>query len=274
MSAWIVKFDGPCSKCGTLLRAGTEAVWDRRFRKMHCIACPTDPAPDASPPPLDRGAAGASARREHERRLAKDEARRKEVWGERVGGWINRLADERPSTRAWAVGAGGEEKLEAALLTVPGIEVLHDRRIPRSAANIDHIVVAPSGVFVVDTKRYAGRIQLRRRGSFFRPEDRLYVGRFDRTRDVEGVKAQAAIVELALLDSPIEPKPTITPVLCFIDGDWPLLFPPNQLGGVYLEGPTSIRKLLVGAADYSPGEIDRVARELARLFPPKEPRAP
>ena len=36
---WTVKFDGPCSSCGQLLTAGTEAVWDHRFRKMKCLAC-------------------------------------------------------------------------------------------------------------------------------------------------------------------------------------------------------------------------------------------
>jgi hypothetical protein len=274
MSGWIVKYDGPCSMCGTTLRAGTTAAWDRRLRKMHCIVCPTGAPAEPSPPPLERGTAGASARREHERRLAKDEARRKEVWGDRVGGWINRLADERPSTRAWAVGATGEEELEAVLESVAGVEVLHDRRIPGRAANIDHIVIAPAGVFVVDTKRYTGRIEIKRKGSFFRPEDRLYVGRFDRTKDVEGVRAQAGIVEQALIDSQVAPNPTVTPVLCFIDGDWPLPFPPNQLDGVYLEGPKSIKKLVLSASDYSPDEIERLARALAGLFPPKDRRAP
>lgn len=34
------------------------------------------------------------------------------------------------------------------------IRVMHDRRIPRSKAYIDHIVVSPGGLSVMDTKQY------------------------------------------------------------------------------------------------------------------------
>ncbi|WP_293167360.1 nuclease-related domain-containing protein [Microcella sp.] len=37
-------------------------------------------------------------------------------------------------------------------LASESIRVMHDRRIPRSKANIDHIVVTPGGVWVIDTK--------------------------------------------------------------------------------------------------------------------------
>ncbi len=45
-----------------------------------------------------------------------------------------------------------------------GLGVLHDRRIPGSKANIDHIVVGPAGVFAIDTKRYTGKIERRDHG--------------------------------------------------------------------------------------------------------------
>jgi hypothetical protein len=37
---------------------------------------------------------------------------------------------------------------------------LHDRRMPCSQANIDHIVLVPSGVWVIDSKRVRGRIRV------------------------------------------------------------------------------------------------------------------
>lgn len=47
---------------------------------------------------------------------------------------------------------------------------MHDRRIPRSRANIDHIVVTPGGVWVIDTKRRVGSApQKRAAGGFIRP---------------------------------------------------------------------------------------------------------
>ncbi len=40
--------------------------------------------------------------------------------------------------------------------------MLHDRRIPGSRANIDHIAIATSGVWVIDAKRYKGKVQVSR----------------------------------------------------------------------------------------------------------------
>jgi hypothetical protein len=36
----LVKYDGPCSRCGRTLVKGTAAVWDQAARKMHCVECP------------------------------------------------------------------------------------------------------------------------------------------------------------------------------------------------------------------------------------------
>lgn len=268
MSGWTVKRDGACSKCGRLLRAGEVAVWVRGANRMECIECPTATG-NASPTPLERGVAGASAWREHDRRAATREAKYKGQFGDRVAGWVTKLTDEPRSTRSWAVGAVGEERLASILQSVPGVEVLNDRIVPGRKTNIDHIVIAPAGVFVVDAKHYKGQIQVKRRGSFFHPEERLYVGRWDCTKDVGGVKGQVAVVETALQSSTIVPKPRVVPVLCFVDGEWPLFGAVNLFEGVHLESERSIRKLLTAAADDAVVAIDRVAHELARLLPAK-----
>jgi hypothetical protein len=56
--------------------------------------------------------------------------------------------------------------------------VLHDRAVPRGRANIDHIAVVPSGVWVIDTKRYRGRV--RRSGRLGRDERSELSARFAR----------------------------------------------------------------------------------------------
>lgn len=43
--------------------------------------------------------------------------------------------------------------------------MLHDRRVPDTRGNIDHIIVAPAGVFVVDAKNHKGKIGIRDRGA-------------------------------------------------------------------------------------------------------------
>ncbi|MEW5990840.1 MAG: nuclease-related domain-containing protein [Chloroflexota bacterium] len=40
----------------------------------------------------------------------------------------------------------------------------HDRRVPGTRGNIDHIIVAPASVFVVDARAYVGLIEVRNYG--------------------------------------------------------------------------------------------------------------
>jgi hypothetical protein len=36
---WLVKYDGPCSVCGTVLIKGSPADWDKSARRMRCLDC-------------------------------------------------------------------------------------------------------------------------------------------------------------------------------------------------------------------------------------------
>jgi hypothetical protein len=63
--------------------------------------------------------------------------------------------------------------------------------------------------------------------------------------------------------------PPITPVLCFVDGEWPLLTPPRSFAGVRLEGTRSIRKLITANPLADDATVSRLARVLAGAFPPK-----
>jgi hypothetical protein len=67
VDGWRVKYDGECSRCGIVLRAGEVAVYERPTRSIHCVVCPSE-ATSPEPEPTDAGVAGASARREYERR--------------------------------------------------------------------------------------------------------------------------------------------------------------------------------------------------------------
>ena len=106
------------------------------------------------------------------------------------------LTPERQSTRAWSSGAIGEERVAAALdgIASQSIRVLHDRKIPSSNANIDHLVVTPGGVWVIDSKRYQDRRpELRVEGGILRPRvEKLLVRGSDKTALVEGVLKQVA----------------------------------------------------------------------------------
>jgi hypothetical protein len=80
-------------------------------------------------------------------------------------GWRLRF---RPSADilAWRRGAAGERRTARLLAALErrGWAVLHDLAIPGTQANIDHLVIGPGGVIVVDSKRYRGRLRLDRDG--------------------------------------------------------------------------------------------------------------
>jgi hypothetical protein len=62
---------------------------------------------------------------------------------------------------------------------------------------------------------------------------------------------------------------TVTPVICFIDVDWPLLFAPDSFRGVRVESPKSLRKLISATPALDTAAIDKLARILAAWFPTK-----
>lgn len=152
---------------------------------------PVTPGPaetaEAMPPDTSPGVAGSSARREHERRVAAREERIRSRHP-KLGGLILALSDDPQTIQAWATGAVGEERLGRRLDAAAGplVRVLHDRRIPGSRANLDHLVVCPTGVFVVDAKRYQGRPHRVVEGGLFSPRtEKLLVGRRDCTKLVD-----------------------------------------------------------------------------------------
>jgi Nuclease-related domain len=67
-----------------------------------------------------------------------------------------------PDTLAWWRGAQGEQRTARLLAPLErrGWAVLHDLAIPGSRANIDHLVIGPGGVVVIDSKQYRGRLRL------------------------------------------------------------------------------------------------------------------
>ena len=65
----------------------------------------------------------------------------------------------------WARGAAGERATAQLLATLSPRRwvVLHDLALPGARANVDHLVIGPTGLWVVDSKAYRGRLEARRR---------------------------------------------------------------------------------------------------------------
>lgn len=215
-----------------------------------------DTRPTAVPRPPD--VAGASAKAEYEKRSARERRRQEQAvaddaaWRERVktehrfvGSVVaaftpKPVVAETQSTSAWRIGAEGEERVGEVLADVAGIEVLHDRHWPGTRnANIDHVVVGPSGVFVIDAKKYQGKIELLDKGSWLNPDWRLYVNARNETKRVESMLAQVEAVRGALGDHADVP---VSGVLCFIGAEWGLFGPQKvkTIKGVTLLWPMKL----------------------------------
>jgi hypothetical protein len=121
----------------------------------------------------------------------------------------------------WARGAEGEEEVARRLAKHlrHGAILLHDRRMPRSKANIDHIAVAPSGVWVIDTKRYKkGKVSVSK--PFF-GEPKLMISGRNRSYLADGLTRQIAAVEAAM--SELNVALSVQGAFCFVDAELPAL---------------------------------------------------
>ncbi|MCU1447700.1 nuclease-related domain-containing protein [Cryobacterium sp.] len=265
-----LRYAARCRACGSAISAGTVAVYERESKTVTCVECTPHPTPAAqvaarpvvvpSPEALTvveleqetehlevfTGTAGSSARREHERRRDKRAMKIRDKHPH-LGNLILAVTDDPQSTQAWAIGARGEEALGQRLDTLSGhgVHVLHDRRIPGSTANIDHIAVTATGVFVIDAKKYQGRPSLRVEGGLFSPRtEKLMVGSRDRTKQVAGVQKQVSLVRSALRDAGWEEIP-VHGMLCFVGADWPLLGGAFVIDGVRVVWPKKAVEILL-----------------------------
>jgi hypothetical protein len=114
---------------------------------------------------------------------------------------LNRVAD------AYDKGAEGERRTAHALVELPVADwfVLHDVRWPgKRFANIDHVVIGPGGVFVIDSKAWSGALEVR--------DGVLRQNGYQR----ESAVASAADAAMAVAEQvPGLDQRTVSPVLCF-----------------------------------------------------------
>jgi hypothetical protein len=267
-----------CVSCATPLDVGTKAYWDAAARTVTCTACinsapvaprtidvlPAEPVVTPSP------SAGASAQREFERRVQRrDEAVR--AAHPKLGGLLLALFNEPASTRVWAQGASGERAIAAKLAELEGehVTALHDRsmldaRGRRTRANIDHIAVAATGVWVIDAKTHRGALQVRRSGGLFTPRvEKLYIAGRDKTALLDGLARQveAVAAQLASVDASVP----VRGALCFVGTELPWFG--ETIRGVPLVGRRGLAKLLKQPGEFGRDDREALTAFLARRFP-------
>jgi hypothetical protein len=213
---------------------------------------------------FDLGTPGASGRREHERRRANRESRVRERHP-RIGNLLLKFQEAPRHERAWATGADGEEEMAESLARrCPQTIVLHDRRLPGTRANIDHLAVAPSGVYVIDAKRYKGKVEVRK--PFF-GEPKLMIRGRDRTKLARGLSRQVDAVRKAI--GAAAPPVDVHGCLCFVGGDAEMpLLRKLSFDGYPLLYPKRLARWLNRPGELGTEEMRALAETLARALPP------
>lgn len=170
----------------------------------------------------------------------------------------------------WRVGGEGEQATAARLapLTREGWHILHDRALPYSRANLDHVLIPPSaaGVIVLDTKRWHAQKLTRLVGG------RVHCGDEDRHVQVEKVAGYARRVAAAVG----VPGESVIPLLVVhgsrvVGGHLDVTLP-GQANPVFVLDPDWMMSTLRGAASAA-GLSDRqdavaLAGRVAQMLPP------
>ena len=161
---------------------------------------------------------------------------------------------------AWEAGQLGEERLAAILDTLVAEGYLHlpDRCLPGTSANIDHLLIGPPGVFVLDAKNWAGAVFVTH--GALRQDDRR------RMEEVEAAR-RAAMAVAASLETQAA-KVDVRPALCFVGEA--RIGTPAFVDRVKLIDADDVREWIRRfPAKLDEAAVDAVHRHLQSSFPAK-----
>ena len=228
-----------------------DAWFDVETKSVTCVDCrqraeaASRPvaAPPPWPPPIGPDAAAGQARRD---------ARTARMW-RRLAPAVEFVSDE-PHRRA--VDLERELAGEAIVL--------------RARGGIDHLFIAPSGVWVVDAKNSSGKVERRDVGTWRMVDHRLFVNGRDRTKLVDGLKRQGTTIQSVLRSAGFDQLP-VHPTLLFTNSEWPWFARPIELRGVQVMWPAKLRELAAQPGPLTPSDIEAAAGRLSQTPPGNVP---
>ncbi len=227
--------------------------------------------PEAAPLPsaVARSVAGGSAQAEYDKRHARHLKKVESKWGTGAIGQIAKaVIDEPQHVTAWKKGAEGEKRLSDLLHRQlgEGAVVLDDLSVPGTKANVDHIVVAASGVWIVDAKNYKGKVEMRSGGTWRKRSVLLFVNGRDRSKLIDMMGWQVDAVSKALDAVGVDSIP-IRPALCFINSDFPLFGGTGLIRDVWVgHGRGLVREIRKDHA-LAGDQVQLIAAALAQQLP-------
>ncbi|MFE5730238.1 nuclease-related domain-containing protein [Streptomyces sp. NPDC056528] len=162
---------------------------------------------------------------------------------------------------SWRVGAEGEQATARMLapLARRGYAVLHDRAIPGSRANLDHLIAGPAGVLLIDSKNWRSKTaRVTLTGGLLR------YGRYDQTKALRTVVWEAEQAARAL-------GVPVRPVLAVHGARIPAPRGRTELHGVTVIEAKRLRGMLTGLAPqpgWDAARITAVEQLVEHRLPP------
>jgi hypothetical protein len=301
LSQIVVEQDEDCFTCGRHLASGDLATRDNRTSRVMCLSCSELGTSEVEVTGfVNFGTPGGAAQREYDRRRGRERKTLKQTMPFRIGFTLvlmfvarvfgNHLhkgegslfavlvffvslasmLQRRQSTEAWATGAKGERIVAARLAKVAsqGVVTIHDRRIPGSRANIDHIAVGPSGVFVIDTKMVKGRVAVKTTGPIFnRGPVRLLIQGRDRSSYIEGMERQIAAVEKACRSLGWASSVNVQPLVVLVGAEVGFFARPWRIRGVWVGWPREMARVVSKSGTLTKAHVQQLAQSLASQLP-------
>lgn len=115
--------------------------------------------------------------------------------------------------------------------------VLHDVRLPDTTLPIDHVVVAPSGIWLIETAHVAGRLTHRATGPRRKSSSTVLLDGVDRTMLVDSVGALSAARDAVVA---MELNVDIQTATCLVDATWPVSAHPFKVNGHWVTWPRAL----------------------------------
>ncbi len=166
------------------------------------------------------------------------------------GGAVRTVAPEPASRDAWVEERSGAF-LERGLVGVA--MVLRNRRLSRTPTEVDHVVVAPSGVWVISVRRADGMVEKGNSGTLFWPSPTLMVNGRDSSDVLAAVQRKVAQVHDELTRD-VE----VHGAVCFVGAEGRCLEQPFELDGVLVTTPTALLSAIREPGRGVPVDVERI----------------
>lgn len=173
-------------------------------------------------------------------------------------------ARSQSSVPAWRRASMAERRTEAQLrkLERNGYRTLHARAIPDTEAQIDHLVVGPTGVYAVDSEKWDRRLPVR-----VQMGKRLFHGPFDKKERLTEAKMEATKAS-ELISEVYGRQVSVVPSLAIYGPAVPWKVMTIRGVDVY-DGSRARRWITKRERALTQAEIDRLYEIAAQVLPPR-----